>query len=272
MTTTPITTIPSPNNSFITDLQTFLREEDAQRFKLTHQPFCRSGGLHGATAGLTGVPGITTGFPGGYYVSETGSITYTDNKTNSWVVLHKDLTTLPPANWRREPGTHYMIEEASATQPALPDDSILLMRVTTSGGAITVVDDLRDRSAQSSQNQNYIGYRVVNPSTLLTITSLIGGYLTLPFNCLVQKVWAETDTAGSPGNNIFDINFNTSTIMTVNKITIESSETSSRTAAQQPVLTTTVYTAGTRITFDIDAISTGTAPRGLTFWFKVLTT
>jgi hypothetical protein len=272
MTTSTITTIPSASSSFISDLQTFLREEDAQRFKLTHQPFCQANGIHGTAAGLTGYPGTTIGFPGGYHVSETGTITYTDNKSNNWVVLHKDLTTAPPANWRRESGTHYMIEETSTSQPSLPTDSIILMRVTTASGAITAVDDLRDRSAQSTQNQNYVEYRLVANVTLLTVVATVGGSLRLPFNCTIQEAGAYVDTAGTTGTTTIDINLNGTTIFSVNKISIETGETSSLTAAQQPVLTTTTYTRDDILTFDVDAISTGTAPRGLVVWLKVLTT
>ena len=60
-----------------------------------------------------------------------------------------------------------------------------------------------------------------------------------------------------------DVNLNGTTLMTTNKITIDSTEKSSRTAATAPTLTTTAVTAGDLITVDIDAIHT-TPANGLT--------
>ena len=51
--------------------------------------------------------------------------------------------------------------------------------------------------------------------------------------------------------------------MTTNKITIDTAEKSSRTAATAPALTTTAVTAGDLITIDIDATHT-TVAKGLT--------
>ena len=51
--------------------------------------------------------------------------------------------------------------------------------------------------------------------------------------------------------------------MTTNKITIDSTEKSSRTAATAPGITTSAVAVGDILTFDIDAIQT-TAALGLT--------
>ena len=53
-------TVPSSNVSFLTDLQTFLREEDAERFSEMFQGYVVSGGVISTGAGRYG-----QGFGGG---------------------------------------------------------------------------------------------------------------------------------------------------------------------------------------------------------------
>ena len=139
-----INSLPTAGNSFFSDLDTFLQEEDADRFKDMFTSFIVSGGL-GATAGsLTHTPTPLTAYPGGHFITETGSMTYPDDTTHIWVICHKD-TTAPITNWTRESGTHYLFRNTgSGSTPTLPDpDTALLMKVTTLSGSITAVQDAR---------------------------------------------------------------------------------------------------------------------------------
>lgn len=138
-------TIPSVGSNYNADLEAFLAEEDALRFLDLFTPFVVSGGTHGTAGGLVGTPAALLAYPGGFYSTETGSITYNDEKTNIWVICHKD-TVSAITDWTRVAGTHYLFEDVSATEPTIPADSLLLMRVVTSGGAITTVEDKRVRS------------------------------------------------------------------------------------------------------------------------------
>jgi len=61
---------------------------------------------------------------------------------------------------------------------------------------------------------------------------------------------------------VVDVNKGGSTVMTTNKLNIETTEKSSNTATTQPDLTTTAVAAGDVFTFDVDAIHT-TAAKGL---------
>lgn len=151
MTSETINTIPAASASFIADLQTFLKEEDADRFKDMFTGFILSGGTHVTGAGLTHTPDSIVAYPGGHYVTETGAITYPNNVTHIWVIVHRNTTTAI-TDWTRESGTHYLFRNTgSATRPALPVvESAILMKVTTSGGAVTVVEDHRTRSAESN--------------------------------------------------------------------------------------------------------------------------
>jgi len=144
MTSTTKNIVPGNSSTFITDLQTFLREEDPDRFRDMFTGFIVSGGTHVTGAGLVHTPTSLTAYPGGHYITETGSITYPDSATHIWVICHKDTTTAV-TDWTRVSGTHYLFRNTgSATLPALPVvESAILMKVTTSGGAVTVVDDQR---------------------------------------------------------------------------------------------------------------------------------
>ena len=145
MTSTSINTVPTSNSTFLTDLQTFLREEDADRFRDMFIGFIKSGGTHVTGAGLVHTPDSLIAYPGGHYITETGAIAYPDSTTHIWVICHKDTTTAV-TDWTREAGTHYLFRNTgSGTKPALPvPESAILMKVTTAGGAVTVVEDHRD--------------------------------------------------------------------------------------------------------------------------------
>src|SRR5580765_4741044 len=83
--TETINTIPVAGSTFLEVLQAFLRREDAQRFAAQFRSFVASGGIHGLVAGLTATPSAMTAFPGGYYTTESGSITYADDSI-TWVI------------------------------------------------------------------------------------------------------------------------------------------------------------------------------------------
>jgi len=116
--------------------------------------------------------------------------------------------------------------------------------------------------------RRYVSIRLVDKDTSVAVASGIGGDFRLPFDGVIREVGAYVDTAGVTGTMTVDINKAGATIMTTNKIGIETGEKSSQTAAQQPVLTTTAYTKDDILTFDVDAIQT-TAAKGLTVWLDV---
>lgn len=135
--------VPASNASFLTDLQIFLKGEDADRFvEQGATPFVFSGGTHSTGAGLVGTPASLIAYPGGHRTTETGSITYPDNDIG-WVIAHKD-TSGNVGTFTRIAGTHYLIDFVSAVIPTLPVNSVWLMEVTTAAGAITSVGDLRN--------------------------------------------------------------------------------------------------------------------------------
>lgn len=136
-------TVPSATASFITDLQTYLLNEDPNRFKeFFGGTYTISGGTHGTGAGLTKTPTSLLAYPGGYYATESGSITYQDNAT-CWVVATYTTTSALTGNFVRVSGTKYAIDCVTVGQPTQPANSVYLMKVVTAAGAVTTVTDLR---------------------------------------------------------------------------------------------------------------------------------
>lgn len=134
-------TVPTAGSSFLTDLQAFLRGEDALRFADMFSSFVASGGTAAPTAGLTLTPAPLVAYPGGYYVTESGSIPLLDN-TICWVIVGS-LTTGSVSSFTRVAGTHYLVDCSSPTQPTTPAGYAAVLRATTLAGAVTAVTDLR---------------------------------------------------------------------------------------------------------------------------------
>lgn len=122
-----------------------------------------------------------------------------------------------------------------------------------------------DQFVASNRNVRYILYRVIDSATDWSAngTTVVGGDLELPFTGTITEIGAYVDTAGTTGTAIVDVNLNGTTLMTTNKLSFDSTEKSTRTAATAPTLTTTAVTVGDLITVDIDTNHT-TKSKGLT--------
>lgn len=136
-------TVPSQNSSFISDLQTFLKREDAARYIEQFVGMVVSGGVDATGGTLTHTPTALTAYPGGYYVTETGSVTYVGNST-CYLIATK-TTTGNLGTFQRQAGTHYLTDCTSPSKPALPSDSLWLATIVTNGSSVTSVTDLRTR-------------------------------------------------------------------------------------------------------------------------------
>lgn len=119
-----------------------------------------------------------------------------------------------------------------------------------------------DQFVASARNVRYIMYRIVEATTDTAVANVKGGDFEVPITGTITEVGAYVDTAGTTNTTTVDINKNGTTILST-KITIDSTEKSSRTAATPPVISVSSITAGDLLTFDIDAVHT-TAAKGLT--------
>ena len=116
----------------------------------------------------------------------------------------------------------------------------------------------------------FILYRILDPTTNTTVTSSLGGDFVMPFSGIVTSVGATVDTAGTTGVTTVDVKNNATSILSV-KITIDSTEKTSRTATTDPVINGTKqnFSVGDVFTFDVTTIST-TAAKGLTVYVDVI--
>lgn len=122
-----------------------------------------------------------------------------------------------------------------------------------------------DETQKLAGGQHYVNLRVLGPSTVCSVRSSVGGVFEVPTAGGIVEIGAYVDTAGVTGVMTIDVKKNGASIMAT-KITIDSAETSSRTAATAPAIGTSAFNAGDLITVDITGVQT-TAARGLSVRF-----
>jgi len=107
--------------------------------------------------------------------------------------------------------------------------------------------------------------RLLSSTTAQTTGTTIGGDYRISNRAItVKAVGAYVDTAGTTGVCTFNIKEAGTTILST-KITIDSTEKTSETAATAPVISDASIAADAIVTFDIDGIQT-TPANGLTVW------
>lgn len=138
-----LNTVPSSNLSFLSHLQTFLKEEDADRFiEMGGTDFIVSGGIHGSGAGLTKTPSAVVAYMRGMRTTESASVTYEDNTVCN-LALHKDITG-NIGTYTRVANTHYLLDCDSGGSAPDVVGVLKLLTVTTSGGAVGSIQDDRE--------------------------------------------------------------------------------------------------------------------------------
>lgn len=138
--------------------------------------------------------------------------------------------------------------------------------------AHTGSDSLHINYNNLDNRTRFILYRILGSTTDTSVTSSVGGDFVMPFGGIIYEVGATVDTAGTTNVTTVDIKNNTVSILST-KITIDSTEKTSRTAAT-PSLINGLYKTfqiGDIFTFDITTIST-TPAKGLTVYVDVVQT
>lgn len=110
--------------------------------------------------------------------------------------------------------------------------------------------------------------RLLDSDTNQAADTTVGGdYRISPKNAItVTNVGAYCDTAGTTGTFTVDIHEAGTTILST-KITVDTTEKSSETAATAPVISDSAIAADAIVTFDIDGIQT-TPAKGLVVWIE----
>ncbi len=129
-----------------------------------------------------------------------------------------------------------------------------------------------DEELSIINTRRFVLYRCVGDTINTAVANNVGGYLVMPFDGYILDggIGATVDTAGTTSTMTIDVNKNGSTILST-LISIETTETSSRTATTQPVLKPDMkqFSVGDKFSFDVDAINT-TPAKGLTIYMNVV--
>lgn len=231
---------------------------------------------------LTSVGTITTGTWQGTTIAVdqggTGQTSYTDGQllignTTGNTLAKATLTEGAGIDITNGNGTITIAGEAASVTNAG------IVELATTAEIDTGTDSTRaipvDQFVASDRNIRFIAIRIVEAATDVSVATTVGGDFVMPFTgTLIQsdtkkEFWsAATDTAGTTGTMVVDVHKGGTTVMTTNKLDIETTEKSTTTATTQPDLTTTAVTAGDVFTFDVDAIHT-TAAKGLTIYMAI---
>lgn len=139
-------TVPDSNTAtFRATSQTMWEHEQAQREGRYLAPFIHTGGLHGTSASLTSPAFATEAFVPERVNQTATAITYAAIANDvCWVILSSDTDGI--TGWTRVGVTAYYYQcegDTTPNEPLLPPNSAPLMRIETSGSAITTVIDLR---------------------------------------------------------------------------------------------------------------------------------
>lgn len=186
--------------------------------------------------------------------TNTASRTYTLKDSDWTLAFTSDIT-----------GTNSGTNTGDETSASLTDEWIVELATTSEIDIGT--DSTRampvDQYVASNRNVRYIQ---IDPISW-TSDNAVG---TKTWNITYRSLFAGTivwigayvETAWTTWSSVWDVNINGTTIMTTNKLTIESTETSTTDATTQPTLTTTAISVWDLVTIDTDSLST-TKPKGL---------
>ncbi len=143
--TQTINTVPSGNSSFITNLQTFLKDEEAARAQKVLSRVV-TGGIGATDATLTHTISAVTAYVEGYYVYDAAvSHTYTASKDTFVLIRYDDSATVTVGDAAiTYDGNFVFAETANGTaEPNAPAGTLMLFEAVTNGTAITTVNDYR---------------------------------------------------------------------------------------------------------------------------------
>ncbi len=213
---------------------------------------------------------------------ESGNNLFSNMSVNSKGATDTNNVIVDANTNQNKPNTFERIHGDNAsgnTHNATVTSATIIRHIDLSGGSPTVDADLDEdthytgdidfTNANVIGNIRYLVFTLIEKGTDVATGTSIGGDFTIQFSgtilqsdTLHDQLAATTDTAGITGTMVIDIHKNGTTIMTTNKLDIETTEKGTQTATTQPDLTTTTITAGDILTFDIDAIHSGTAAKG----------
>ena len=213
-----------------------------------------STGLKTFLSGMFGLRNVANSFTSFFTNTNTASRTYTLQNADWTLAFTSDITgTNSGTNTGDEPSAsltvEWVVELATTAEINTGTDSTRAMPI--------------DQYVASNRNVRYVQIDPIAWTADNAVGTKTGDitYRSL-FTGTIVWIGAYVETAWVTWSSVWDVNINGATIMTTNKLTIETTETSTTDATTQPTLTTTSIALGDLITIDTDSLST-TKPKGL---------
>lgn len=163
------------------------------------------GGLHGTAVSTSATLSHCRAYINGYYTEETAAkvITYSGGDGTYWLAMasHRGIT---PGSWTRIPGSPYLWIKAS-TQPTPLSNTMLIGRITVSGGAITAFASMGNRIVTTpvtiSENMTVLTGYTWQVNALITVAS--GKTLTHAGMVVAAPVHIFNADSGTTGDIVF---------------------------------------------------------------------
>ena len=211
-------------------------------------------GLKTFLAGMFWLRNVANTFTSFFTNTNSASRTYTLQNGDWTLAFTSDITgTNSGTNTGDEPSAsltvEWVVELATTAEINTGTDSTRAMPV--------------DQFVASNRNVRYVQIYPIAWTANNAVWTKTGDitYRSL-FAGTIVWIWAYVETAWVTWSSVWDVNKNGATIMTTNKLTIETTETSTTDATTQPTLTTTAISVWDLITIDTDSLST-TKPKWL---------
>jgi hypothetical protein len=150
MTKQTINSLPGADASFLSDLETFIRDEIVDREQIQGYPRASifSGGIGAIDVSLTHTISACVGFPNSYYVSQDASShTYTATKDTYVYLRDDDSRVIAISGYTITYDSNLVFAEydsgVGSSQPTTPTGCLPLFLATSDGTSITSITDYR---------------------------------------------------------------------------------------------------------------------------------
>ena len=133
-----------------------------------------------------------------------------------------------------------------------------------SNGQLMVYDSTQSGGVKVAWLPTEIGVQVGAVAADLAVGTDLNSFV-MPYDMIVTDVYADVKVAPVGSTLVIDINKVTTTTLST-KLSIDSTETSSQTAATPAVISDSNFPRGTKISFDVDQVGSTTAGQELTIF------
>ena len=152
----------------------------------------------------------------------------------------------------------------SAPESLASDVTVTLPAITDTLATKTSTDVFQNKDLTNANNTLPTQFQIAcSDMTTAITTGTSKAYFRVPFACTITGVRASAFTAPTGSTIIIDINDSGSTIMTTNKLSLDTTEKTSVTAATAATITDNNLTDDAEITIDFDQVGSTVAGAGI---------